>query len=56
MKFLLATILSACLLAACSAGSTRTGTAATGASGDGNADFLYGRHAGQPMRDAPDSY
>ena len=47
MKFLFATILSACLLAACSSASTPRDT---------NADFLYGRHAGQPMRDAPDSY
>lgn len=53
---ILAMILATCLLTACSSIRAPTVSPSTGATADANVDFLYGRHAGQPMRDAPDSY
>lgn len=49
-RTLIGALLAALLLAACS--STGAGSPASGATDD--PDYLYGRHAGQPMRPAPD--
>jgi hypothetical protein len=49
-KTIIGAVLAALALVACS--STGTGSQATGATDD--PDYLYGRHAGQPMRPAPD--
>lgn len=49
-KTIIAALLAASALVACS--STGAGSQEAGATDD--LDYLYGRHAGQPMRPAPD--
>ena len=48
-KPLLGAFLAALVLAACSSAGSPAGS-------DGDSDYWYGRHAGQSMRGAPDSY
>ena len=49
-KAIVVALLAALGLVACSSAGSRAPASAS----EADADYLYGRHAGQPMRDAPD--